>query len=159
MNKDMIYKVVIILVFVTVNPVFGEETLVLPVREGSHSVGNDQNNLGMNAYKKKRFDQALKHFQVASIVDRKKGEIFFNLGLTLHQLGKHLEAAKHFQWALKLSPNNRKISNSTLLKEHHCDNNPKVPCNLTKPEKHKIEGSDTINSPTYMPKASGGGSY
>ena len=159
MNKDMIYKVVIILFFITASPVFGEETLVLPVREGSHSVGNDQNNLGMNAYKKKKFDQALKHFQVASIVDRKTGEIFFNLGLTLHQLGKHLEAAKHFQWALKLSPNNRKISNSALLKEHHCDNNPKVPCNLTKPEKHKIEGSDTINSPSYMPKASGGGSY
>jgi tetratricopeptide (TPR) repeat protein len=157
MNKDMIYKVVIILVFVTVNPVFGEETLVLPVREGSHSVGNDQNNLGMNAYKKKKFDQALKHFQVASIVDRKKGEVFFNLGLTLHQLGKHLEAAKHFQWALKLSPNNKNISGSALLKEHHCDNNPQVPCNLTKPEKHKIEGSDTINSPSYMPKASGGG--
>ena len=157
MNKDMIYKVVIILVFVTVNPVFGEETLVLPVREGSHSVGNDQNNLGMNAYKKKKFDHALKHFQVASIVDRKKGEVFFNLGLTLHQLGKHLEAAKHFQWALKLSPNNKNISGSALLKEHHCDNNPKVPCNLTKPEKHKIEGSDTINSPSYMPKASGGG--
>ena len=109
MNKDMIYKVVIILVFVTVNPVFGEETLVLPVREGSHSVGNDQNNLGMNAYKKKKFDQALKHFQVASIVDRKKGEVFFNLGLTLHQLGKHLEAAKHFQWAVKISPNNKNI--------------------------------------------------
>ena len=79
MNKDMIYKVVIILFFITASPVFGEETLVLPVREGSHSVGNDQNNLGMNAYKKKKFDQALKHFQVASIVDRKKGEIFLTL--------------------------------------------------------------------------------
>ena len=157
MNKDMIYKVVVILVFVTVSPVFGEKTLVLPVREGSHSVGNDQNNLGMNAYGKKKFNQALKHFQVASVVDRKKGEVFFNLGLTLHQLGKHLEAAKHFQWALKLSPNNKNISDSALLKEHHCDNNPEVPCNLTKPEKHKIEGSDTINSPSYIPKASGGG--
>ena len=38
------------------------------------------------------------------MVDRKKGEIFFNLGLTLHQLGKHLESAKHLQWASKLSP-------------------------------------------------------
>ena len=159
MNMKFILKIVVFLVFVTVSPLFGEETLDLPAIEGSHSVGNDQNNLGMNAYKKKKFDQALKHFQVASIVDRKKGVIFFNLALTLHQLEKHLEAAKHFQWALKLSPNNKNISDSELLKEHHCENNPKISCNLGKPEKHKIEGSDTISPPNYMPKSSGGGSY
>ena len=61
-----------------------ETTLELPAIEGSHGVGNDQNNLGINAYKENKFNQALKHFQVASIVDKKKGEIFFNLGLTLH---------------------------------------------------------------------------
>ena len=159
MNMKFILNIVVFLVFLTVSPLFGEETLDLPAIEGSHSVGNDQNNLGMNAYKKKKFDQALKHFQVASIVDRKKGVIFFNLALTLHQLEKHLEAAKHFQWALKLSPNNKNISDSELLKEHHCENNPKIPCNLGKPEKHKIEGSDTISPPNYMPKSSGGGSY
>ena len=59
-----------------------DTTLSLPAIEGSHGVGNDQNNLGINAYKKKKFNQALKHFKVASLVDRKKGEIFFNLGLT-----------------------------------------------------------------------------
>ena len=159
MNMKFILNIAVFLVFLTVIPLFGEETLDLPAIEGSHSVGNDQNNLGMNAYKKKKFDQALKHFQVASIVDRKKGVIFFNLALTLHQLEKHLEAAKHFQWALKLSPNNKNISDSELLKEHHCENNPKIPCNLGKPEKHKIEGSDTISPPNYMPKSSGGGSY
>ena len=159
MNIKFILKVMVILIFVTSSPSFGEDTLDLPAIEGSHSVGNDQNNLGMNAYKKKRFDQALKHFQVASVVDRKKGVIFFNLGLTLHQLGNHLEAAKHFQWALKLSPNNKNISDSSLLKEHHCDNNPKLPCDLGKPSKHKVEGSDTISPPNYMPKSSGGGSY
>ena len=147
----------VILIYVTSSPSFGEDTLDLPAIEGSHSVGNDQNNLGMNAYKKKRFDQALKHFQVASVVDRKKGVIFFNLGLTLHQLGNHLEAAKHFQWALKLSPDNKKISESIFIKEHHCDNNPQIPCNLKKPEKHKTEGSDTITTPNYMPSYGGSG--
>ena len=111
----------------------------------------------MIAYKKKKFDQALKHFLVASIVDRKKGVIFYNLGLTLHQLGNHLEAAKHFQWALKLSPNNKIISESKLLIEHNCNKNPKIPCNLKKPKKHQIEGSDTISSPNYMPSYSGSG--
>ena len=135
---------------------FSETTLELPEIEGSHGVGNDQNNLGINAYKKKKFNQALKHFKVASLVDRKKGEIFFNLGLTLHKLGNHLEAAKHLQWALKLSPNNQKISESKLLKAHHCDNNPKIPCGITKPEKHKVEGSDTITPQKYMSTTVGG---
>ena len=142
-----------------VSPLFGEATLDLPAIEGSHSVGNDQNNLGINAYKKKKFDQALKHFQVALLVDRKKGEIYYNMGLTLHHLGKHLMAAKHLQWALKLSPNNRIISTSALIKEHHCDNNPKIPCNLGKPKKNKVEGSVTITPPNYMPSSSGDGGY
>ena len=135
---------------------FADTTLELPEVEGSHGVGNDQNNLGINAYKNKKFNQALKHFQLASLVDRKKGEIFFNLGLTLHQLGNHLEAAKHLQWALKLSPNNKKITDSELLKEHHCSKNPKIPCNLTKPAKHKVEGSDTILHQSYLPSTVGG---
>jgi tetratricopeptide (TPR) repeat protein len=142
-----------------VSPLFGEETLGLPAIEGSHSVGNDQNNLGINAYKKKRFEQALKHFQVALLVDRKRGEIYFNLGLTLHHLGKHLMAAKHLQWALKLSPDNKNISESLLLKEHHCDYNPKVPCNLAKPEKYKVEGSGSITPLNYMSSSGGDGGY
>ena len=74
MYIKFLFKVVVIFVFVTVNPLFGEETLDLPTIEGSHSVGNDQNNLGINAYKKKKFNQALKHFLTASIVDPKKTE-------------------------------------------------------------------------------------
>ena len=73
-------------------------------------MGHDQNMLGIYSYNKKKFDQALIHFQTASVVDRKKGEIFFNIGLTLHRMGEHLESAKNFQWALKLSSNNKKIS-------------------------------------------------
>ena len=99
-----IFMVAVFFISANFNQLFGEEILDLPAIEGSHSVGNDQNKLGINAYKKKKFDQALRHFQVASVVDRKSGEIFYNLGLTLHKLGKHLEAAKHLQWALKLSP-------------------------------------------------------
>ena len=157
MNIKFIFMGAVFFILANVNPLFGEEILDLPAIEGSHSVGNDQNKLGINAYKKKKFNQALKHFQIASVVDRKRGEIFYNLGLTLHQLGKHLEAAKHLQWALKLSPNNKKISESKLLIEHNCDKNPKIPCNLKKPKKHQIEGSDTISSPNYMPSYSGSG--
>ena len=89
------------------------------------------------------------------MVDRKRGERFYNLGLTLHQLEKHLEAAIHLQWALRLSPNNKKISESKLLIEHNCEKNPKIPCNLTKPKKHQIERSNKISSPNYMPSYRG----
>ena len=143
-----------------ISPLFAEQALDLPVKEGSHSVGHDQNTLGINAYEKKKFDQAFKHFQVASIVDRKRGEIFFNLGLALHQMGQHLESAKHFQWALKLSPENKNISQSKLVKEHHCDKNPRIPCDLPKPAKHKIEGSNNIApSNSYFESSGGGGGY
>ena len=155
MYIKFIFKVTILFIFANLNPLYGGEILSLSAIEGSHSVGNDQNKLGINAYKKKKYNQALRHFQVASMVDRKRGEIFYNLGLTLHQLGNHLDAAKHLQWALKLSPNNKKISESKLLVEHNCDNNPNIPCNLTKPEKHKIEGPDTITTPNYLPSYSG----
>ena len=50
---------------------FSEELLELSSIEGSHSVGHDQNMLGINSYNKKKFDQALKHFQIASVFDRK----------------------------------------------------------------------------------------
>ena len=56
MYIKFLVKAVVILVFVTVSPLFGEETLDLLAIEGSHSVGNDQNNLGINAYKKEKFN-------------------------------------------------------------------------------------------------------
>jgi tetratricopeptide (TPR) repeat protein len=129
----------------------------LPVEEGSHSVGYDQNKLGVNAYNKNDFNQALTHFQVASVVDKNKGEIFFNIGLTLHQMEKHLESAKNFQWALKLSPSNKNIFHSLLVKEHHCSNNNKIPCNLPKPEKYKIKNyTKTLPQPNISSSSGGG---
>ena len=154
--------IVIFLLTISINTLFAEEPLQLLSKEGSHSVGHDQNMLGINAYKKRKFDQALKHFQTASVVDSKKGEIFFNIGLTFHKMGKHLESAKNLQWALKLTSNNKKISESQLIKQHHCDSNPKIPCNLTKPEKHKLRLSDIVPPDPYISQSSGeggGGGY
>ena len=142
---------------IAINPLFAEEPLELLSKEGSHSVGHDQNLLGIDAYKKQKFDKALKHFQTASVVDRKKGEIFYNIGLTFHKMEKHLESAKHLQWALKISPNNKKISESQLILQHHCDNNTKIPCNLTKPEKHKLNLSDVVPPEPHISQSNSGG--
>ena len=70
LQKNLGIKIVCFVLAFT-SPLSAEEPLTLPVTEGSHSVGHDQNTLGINAYKKKNFNQALKHFQVASIVDKK----------------------------------------------------------------------------------------
>ena len=98
--------IVIFLPTILISTLFAEEPLELSSIEGSHSVGHDQNMLGINSYNKKKFDQALKHLQTASVADRKKGEIFFNIGLTFHQMGKHIESVKNFQSTLKLLSNN-----------------------------------------------------
>ena len=149
--------IVIFLSTISISTLFAEEPLELLSKEGSHSVGHDQNMLGINTYKKKKFDQALKHFQTASVVDRKKGEIFFNIGLTFHQMGEHLESPKNFQWALKLSPNNKKISESKLIQQHNCNNNPEIPCNLGKPEKHKLRLNDVVTPQPHISQSGGGG--
>ena len=153
----ILVSVILFSLIIFTNTLFAEEPLELGSKEGSHSVGHDQNMLGINAYKKKKFNQALKHFQTASVVDRKKGEIFFNLGLTFHQIGKHLESAKNFQWAQKLSSENKKILESQLIRQHHCDNNPKIPCNLSKPEKHKLRLSDIVPPEPLISQSDGGG--
>ena len=149
--------IVIFLSTISISTLFAEEPLQLISKEGSHSVGHDQNILGINSYNKKKFDQAWKHFQTASVVDRKKGEIFINIGLTFHQMGEHLESAKNFQCALKLSPNNKKISESKLIQQHNCNNNPEIPCNLGKPEKHKLKLNDVVTPQPHISQSGGGG--
>jgi tetratricopeptide (TPR) repeat protein len=157
MKINFLNIITLFLFIVLPNQLIAEETLSLSVKEGSHSVGYDQNTLGINAYNKNDFNQALIHFQVASVVDKKKGEIFFNIGLTLHQMQKHLESAKNFQWALKLSPSNKSISQSLLVKEHHCSNNNKIPCNLPNPEKYKIKTYTRTLPQPNISSSSGGG--
>jgi len=68
--------IVIFLSTISISTLFAEEPLELFSKEGSHSVGHDQNMLEINSYNKEKFDQVLKHFQTVSVVDRKKGEIF-----------------------------------------------------------------------------------
>jgi hypothetical protein len=70
---------------------------------------------------------------------------------------KHLESAKNFQWALKLSPSNKNIFHSLLVKEHHCSSDNKIPCNLPKPEKYKIKNyTKTLPQPNISSSSGGG---
>ena len=50
--------IVIFLSTISISTLFAEEPLELLSKEGSHSVGHDQNMLGINSYNKKKFNQA-----------------------------------------------------------------------------------------------------
>ena len=57
---------------------------------------------------------------------------------------------------MKLSSNNKKISESKLIQQHNCDNNPKILRNLAKPEKHKLMLNDVVTPQPHISQSSGG---
>ena len=120
-----------------------QEPLELKPIEGSRSVGFDQNNLGIRNFKRKQFNIALKHFHIASMADPKRGEIYFNIALTLVKLGEETEAAKYFYLANKNSNNSGQLTNSQFQELYNCQLNKKVNCDSTPPKPFKIEGSGT----------------
>tara|TARA_B100000686_G_C16790650_1_gene978451 strand:- start:942 stop:1388 length:447 start_codon:yes stop_codon:yes gene_type:complete len=123
--------------------VYPQEPLELKAIEGSHSVGHDQNNLGIRNFKKKKFNDALKHFHIASMADPKRAEIYFNIGLTLIKLGQESEAGKYFNLASKNASKNSQIISSKVNKLYNCRINKKKPCDFSPPNPFKIEGSGT----------------
>ena len=54
--------IVIFLSTISISTLFAEESLELISKEGSHSVGHDQNMLGINTYKKKKNLPSIKTF-------------------------------------------------------------------------------------------------
>ena len=57
---------------------------------------------------------------------------------------------------MKLSSNNKKISESKLIQQHNCDNNQKIPRNLAKSEKHKLRLNDVVTPQPHISQSSGG---
>jgi Flp pilus assembly protein TadD len=61
---------------------------------------------------------ALKHFQVASKIDKSIGESHYNEALSLDALDRHGEATNHFYAARKYANGNPQILNSGILNAH-----------------------------------------
>ena len=123
--------------------VYSEKPLELKPIEGSHSVGFDQNNLGIRAFRKKNYINALKHFHIASMADPKSGEIYFNIALTLAKLKTNDEIYKYMNLANKYSEGNLEIKNSELHKIFNCNLKPKKHCDSKPPNPYKIEGYES----------------
>ncbi len=80
--------------------------------------GAAENNEGVGHYKEGHWKTSAKHFREAIAAGPKLAEAHYNLALTLDKLGDHGGATQHFGEALELAPDNPKIKDSTILKEH-----------------------------------------
>ncbi len=79
------------------------------------------------------------------MADPKRGEIYFNIALTLVKLRKLDEINKYLKLALKYSSKNNKIKNSELHELYNCNLIPKNLCDSKPPKPYKIEGSGFHN--------------
>ncbi|MBF0194185.1 MAG: tetratricopeptide repeat protein [Magnetococcales bacterium] len=73
---------------------------------------NAVNLLGVIAQKLNRHDLAIMEFERAIKIDNSKAILFFNMGRSLHILGRRDDAIKNLNIALKIEPNNIEIKKS-----------------------------------------------
>jgi len=80
--------------------------------------GAAENNEGVGHYKEGHWKTSAKHFREAITAGPQLAEAHYNLALALDKLGDHGGATQHFREALDLAPDNPKIKDSKILKEH-----------------------------------------
>ena len=85
---------------------------LLPAAEPSAS---QHNNFGIDDFANGHYKDAFLHFKQAYAADKTSGEIYFNLGLTLHARGKQDDVEKQFKMAIKYAQGNPLILQSKLL--------------------------------------------
>ena len=107
---------ILIFTFLSVPAIAGQGALKLP--EGSNASAIKHNKEGIFNYKQGYYEDALKHFRLASEDDSSVGESHYNEALCLHKLGKHGEATNHFYKARKYSKGNPAILGSKLINDH-----------------------------------------
>jgi tetratricopeptide (TPR) repeat protein len=150
-SKTFFYITILFLIFLC-GPVWSETEgpLKLPRVEGSKSFDleiSQINRFAIKKYQQGLFEIAAEHFKKAvnlaqQLRDPSQGILYFNLSLSLHELGNHEEAKKHFYSARRFARGNSKILESELLKMHECKFNPSISCKEKVPLSINIEGSD-----------------
>jgi Flp pilus assembly protein TadD len=82
------------------------------------SPGRTANDEGVSHAREGHWDIAEGHFRKALEADPKLAEAQFNLGLALNSLGKHDEAKAAFMKAAEMAPNDIRITESEILRNH-----------------------------------------
>jgi Flp pilus assembly protein TadD len=80
--------------------------------------GAKENREGIGHYKEGHWAESEKHFRKALEVNANLAEAHYNLALALDKIGNHGDATEHFKKALELAPDNPKIRDSKILKDH-----------------------------------------
>jgi tetratricopeptide (TPR) repeat protein len=150
-SKTFLYITILFLIFLC-GPVWSETEgpLKLPRVEGSKNFDleiSQINRLAIKKYQQGLFEIAVENFKKAlnlarQLRDPSQGILYFNLSLSLHELGNHEAATKQFYSARRFARGNSKILESELLKMHECGFNPSVSCKEKIPLSINIEGSD-----------------
>ena len=90
----------------------------LKLPEGSNASAIKHNKEGIFNYKQGYYEDALKHFRLASKVDSSVGKSHNNGARCLEKLIKHGETTNHFYAARKYAKRNPAIRKSQILLSH-----------------------------------------
>ncbi len=93
-------------------------TLALKAAGAENNKAAEINDEGIRHFSEKHWTEAGEFFEDALKIDPNLAEAHFNLALVHHAKNRHKEAAEHFKKAAELAPNDSRIQNSEILKEH-----------------------------------------
>lgn len=93
-------------------------TLALKAAGADNNKAAEINNDAIKHFSSKHWTEAGEFFEDALKIDPDLAEAHFNLALVHHKKNRHKEAAEHFKKAAELAPNDSRIQNSEILKEH-----------------------------------------
>ena len=116
MKNILAILTVLALFLISTTAFAGEGPMNLPATAKAEA--KTHNKEGIKHWGMGHFDEALKHFSMASKIDGASGEVHFNEAICYDKLGKHGVATKHFGVAHKQAGGNQKLLNSPILKGH-----------------------------------------
>ena len=93
-----------------------ESPLILP--PGSEPSAVQNNNRGVEKFKKREYFNAMLNFNQAQDADFSSGEVHYNYALALHMLNKGKKAQDQFRLAKKFAEGNPEILESKLLNQY-----------------------------------------
>ena len=116
-----IYRFFPVFLCITPSPSLAKKpfrTLALKAAGAENNKAAKINNDGIRHFSGKHWTESGEFFEDALKVDPNLAEAHFNLALVHHKKNRHKEAAEHFKKAAELAPDNSRIQNSEILKEH-----------------------------------------
>ena len=116
--KKILMIVAVLLFTFSITAFAMEGPMQFPHNEGANADAHKHNEEGIAAWNSGDIEGALKHFQMASKLDKSVGESHFNEAICLDKLGRHGKAAMHFKAAKANAGGNKKILSSPILNAH-----------------------------------------